>query len=141
VYQNLSRLLASMVILLGLFSLAEPGAETPLYPTVSSRVLSILHELEARPKAGTGMPQWSGSLKGARVDKAGRLEVMIRMTEITADMLKELEDHGSAIEMYDQAQNLVQAWIPFDKITEVADLNFVKFLDLPDYGVTNGVRE
>jgi len=56
-------------------------------------------------------------------------------------VLKELEDHGSAREMYDRAQYLVQAWIPLDKIAEVADLNFVKFLDLPDYGVTNGVRE
>ena len=63
--------------------------------------------------------------------------MMIETTETTPQVLKELEARGSSIEIYDPAQHLVQAWIPVDKIGEVAALPFVKFIDLPNYGVTN----
>lgn len=87
------------------------------------------------------MPPWSHTPTGARVDGAGRLEVMIQTTETTAEVLKELETRGSSIEIYDAAQNLVQAWISPERIREIAALPFVRFLDLPNYGVTDRLRE
>ena len=82
-------------------------------------------------------PQWRDALQTARVDQIGRLEVMIETTETTPQVLKELEARGSSIEIHDAVQNLVQAWVPPGKIGEVAALPFVKFVDLPNYGVTN----
>ena len=112
-------------------------AEACPFPNVSSRVLSVLSQLATRTGEATGMPLWSHTLAGARVDGAGRLEVMIQTTETTAGVLKELEARGSSIEIYDAAQNLVQAWIPPEQIREIAALPFVRFLDLPNYGVTD----
>ena len=106
-------------------------------PNVSSRALSVLREIEARQGEERTMPQWTESIHGARVDETGRLELMIQTTQISPEALKALEDRGSSIEIFDPAQNLVQAWVPTDRMREVAALPFVKFLDLPNYGITN----
>jgi len=129
------------VFVWGLFILADLGAETYPIPNVSSRVLMVLGQLATRPGEATGMPPWSHTLTGARVDGAGRLEVMIQTTETTAEVLKELETRGGSIEIYDAAQNLVQAWISPEQIREIAALPFVRFIDLPNYGVTDRLRE
>jgi hypothetical protein len=130
-----------VVFALGLFIHADPRAETYPIPNVSSRVLLVLSQLATRTGEATGMPPWSHTPTGARVDGAGRLEVMIQTTETTAEVLKELETRGSSIEIYDAAQNLVQAWISPERIREIAALPFVRFLDLPNYGVTDRLRE
>ena len=131
------------ILAISLICLLGPGGPSGLKvemgasPNVSSRLLSALSELEARREKGSKAPQWTESVQGVRVDQAGRLEVMIQTTEITPEVLQEVEASGGAIEIYDAAQHLVQAWIPVDKIREVAALPFVKFLDLPNYGISN----
>ncbi len=76
VHRTLPRLLAFVVILLKPFGPTHLVAESCPYPNISSRVLSILSEVEARREARMEAPQWFGPLKGARVDNTGRLEVM-----------------------------------------------------------------
>ena len=127
----------SVTCLLGPGGLSDLKAERGDSPNVSSRLLSALREIEGCRAEGSMAPQWTESVQGVRADQAGRLEIMIQTTEITPEVLKEVEASGSAIEIYDPAQHLVQAWIPVDKIREVAALPFIKFLDLPNYGVTN----
>lgn len=118
------------------FLVACATGQGPL-PNVSSRVLSLMQAVKGTPSQQNSGLQWMRSLRGVRLDDAGRLEVMIDMTEVTGDTLKDLQARGCAIEIYDPIQRLVQAWIPMDKLREVAGLPFVKFLDLPNYGVTN----
>lgn len=119
-----------------IFLVACTAGKGPL-SNVSSRLLSLMQVVE-----GTSAQRNKGireirSLQGVRLDEAGRVEVMIDMTEVTGDTLKELEARGCSIEIYDPAQHLVQAWVPMERLREVAGLPFVKFLDLPNYGVTN----
>lgn len=119
-----------------IFLVACTAGKGPL-SNVSSRLLSLMQVVE-----GTSAQRNKGireirSLQGVRLDEAGRVEVMIDMTEVTGDTLKELEAHSCSIEIYDPAQHLVQAWVPMERLREVAGLPFVKFLDLPNYGVTN----
>lgn len=130
----------SMLFLLGPVGLLDSKGETDIYPNMSSRLLSVLREIKGRRDSETKVPLWSEELKGVRLDSAGRLEVMIQTTETNTQVLKELEAHGCSIEIYDVGQNLVQGWIPPQQIGEVAALPFVKFLDLPNYGVTNQPR-
>ncbi len=127
----------SIVFLLGPVGLLDSKGETGIYPNMSSRLLSVLSKVEAQKDAETKVPLWSEELSGARTDSAGRLELMIQTTEISAQILKELEKHGCSIEIYDIGQNLVQGWIAPERVRELAGLSFVKFLDLPNYGVTN----
>lgn len=130
-----------MSLLLVTAGLSGACDEKTPFPNVSSRLLSVASELQARRGEDRSAAQWGQALGGVRVDKAGRLEVMIQTKETTAQVLKELEDHGISIEIYDAAQNVVQAWLPTDRIKDVAALPFVKFLDLPNYGVTNRPQE
>lgn len=104
---------------------------------VSSRLLSIIQEVEGTGGRMDGWLQELVSSQEVRRDEAGRLEVMIDMTEVTGDTLKELQARDCSIEIYDPTQHIVQAWVPMDKLREVAGLPFVKFLDLPNYGITN----
>lgn len=123
------------------FDLPHLEAEILPHPNVSSRLLSAVRKLEVPGEGGKEAPHWLESLETTRVDQVGRLEVMIEMAEITSKTLKDLEARGSSIEIYDTAQSLVQAWVPPARIGEVAALPFVKFIDLPNYGVTNRPEE
>ncbi len=133
--------LVCMFLLLATVSLSGACAENMALPNVSSRLLSAVAAIQSRKDVGRKTPEWGQALGGVRVDETGRLEVMIQTTETSTRVLKELEVHGMSIEIYDAAQNLVQAWLPTDRIKEVAALPFVKFLDLPNYGVTNRPQE
>lgn len=106
-------------------------------PNVSSRLLSFMQAVEGTSAQKNREIHGIRSTQEVRLDEAGRLEVMIDMTEITGDTLKELQARGCSIEIYDPAQHLVQAWVPMERLREVAGLPFVEFLDLPNYGVTN----
>lgn len=119
-----------------IFLAACTTAKGPL-PNVSSRLLSLLQEVESSSAQRNKGLQGLVPLQEVRRDEAGRVEVMIDMTEVTGDTLKELQARGCSIEIYDPAQRLVQIWIPMERLREVAGLPFVKFLDLPNYGVTN----
>lgn len=119
-----------------IFLAACTTAKGPL-PTVSSRLLSLLQEVEGTAIQRNRGLQGLVPLQEVHRDEAGRVEVMIDMTEVTGDTLKELQARGCSIEIYDPAQRLVQAWIPMERLREVAGLPFVKFLDLPNYGITN----
>jgi len=130
-----------LFLLLRSVGLSGACAEKAPLPNVSSRLLSAVAELQAIGERGHEAPQWGQTPIGVRVDEAGRLEVMIQTMQVTPVELKELEGLGSSIEIYDAEQNLVQAWVPRDRIKEVAALPFVKFIDLPNYGVTNRPQE
>lgn len=131
------RVAVCVVLLMGHIFLAACAAGKGPPPNVSSRLLSLMRVVEGTsPRMNTGL-QEIRPLQGARLDEAGRLEVMIDMTEVTGDTLKALQARGCAIEIYDPAQHLVQAWVPMERLREVASLPFVKFLDLPNYGITN----
>ena len=119
-----------------IFLVACTAGKGPL-SNVSSRLLSLMQVVESTSAQKNKGIREIRSLQGVRLDEVGRLEVMIDMTEVTGDTLKELEARGCSIEIYDPAQYLVQAWVPMERLREVAGLPFVKFLDLPNYGVTN----
>lgn len=126
----------AVLLMAHIFLIACTAGKGPL-PNVSSRLLSLMQAVEGTSAQRNRGLQEMRSLHGARLDEVGRLEVMIDMTEVTVDTLKEMQARGCSIEIYDPAQHLVQIWVPMERLREVAGLPFVKFLDLPNYGVTN----
>ncbi|MDE2180252.1 MAG: hypothetical protein KGJ40_05300 [candidate division NC10 bacterium] len=126
----------AVLMMAQIFLVACTAGRGPL-PNVSSRLLSFMQAVEGTSARRNNELQGIRSLQGVRLDEAGRLEVMIDMTEVTEDTLRELHARGCSIEIYDPVQHLVQAWVPMERLREVAGLPFVKFLDLPNYGVTN----
>lgn len=128
--------LCAVLVMEVIFLVACTAGQGPLL-NVSSRLLSLMQSMKGIATQENMGLQATGSLQGVRLDEAGRLEVMIDMTEVTGDTLEELQARDCSIEIYDPTQRLVQAWVPMDRLREVAGLPFVKFLDLPNYGITN----
>lgn len=75
--------------------------------------------------------------KNIRVDEKGRVQIYINLYKLDKAELDELKTHGVEIDIYDKAKNLVQGWASPQNIKTISELSFVKFIDLPTYGVSN----
>jgi hypothetical protein len=75
--------------------------------------------------------------KEARVDGEGRIEVLITVEGARGEGISEMERMGLKIGIYDEAGGLVEGWATPGEIERLMTLPFVKFIDLPNYGVSN----
>lgn len=117
----------------------DPGAAPLLkgHPKIASRVTQMAGAPSALAERGD-VAQTTRAVPGfVRFDQQGRLEVYILLEEVTESALAALRNAGVEIEIYDPSQRLVQGWIPPAQLQMVADLPVVRFIDLPNYGVTN----
>src|SRR3990170_4030082 len=70
-----------------------------------------------------------------KVDKSGNIQTYIYMENMDQDNISKLESMNVKIEIVNPKFNLIQAWVPFDKVEELASLNFVKKITPPSYGI------
>src|SRR3989337_4430345 len=70
-----------------------------------------------------------------KVDNSGNIQTYIYMENMNQDNISTLESMNVKIEIVNSKFNLIQAWVPFDKVEEVAGLNFVKKITPPSYGI------
>src|SRR3989337_2040421 len=70
-----------------------------------------------------------------KVDNSGNIQTYIHMENMDQDNISKLESMNVKIEIVNSKYNLIQAWVPFDKVEEVASLNFVKKITPPSYGI------
>ncbi|HEX3035832.1 MAG TPA: S8 family serine peptidase [Thermodesulfobacteriota bacterium] len=85
-----------------------------------------ISELSAFTSAGT-----------LNVDDKGMVQVYITLYKLTQENLEGLENAGVIIEIYDESWSVVQARVYPDQIEQIVELDFVKFVDLPNYGYSN----
>lgn len=71
------------------------------------------------------------------VDEEGKIQIYIKLFELNDSNLEDLKNHGVAIDIYDTEQKLVQGWALPGQIKTISELPYVKFIDLPTYGVSN----
>jgi hypothetical protein len=67
------------------------------------------------------------------VDAWGRLHTAILVTEVNAQAEAALTAHAVVIEHAVASLRLIQAWVPFDRLTTIAALPFVRALRPPSY--------
>src|SRR3989337_1884414 len=70
-----------------------------------------------------------------KVDKSGNIQTYIYMENMDQENISKLESMNVKIEIVNSKYNLIQAWVPFDEVEEVASLNFVKKITPPSYGI------
>jgi hypothetical protein len=68
-----------------------------------------------------------------RVDHTGRIHVLLGVTSVDAEAQSRLEEHQAHIDIMDPALRLIQAWVPFHHLEEVAALPFVQYVRPPSY--------
>jgi hypothetical protein len=92
--------------------------------------------------AGRGMTRQNAKELGAcalsnrlvRVNEEGSIQTYVHVHSFGAEQKALLESYEAVIEIANEELGVIQAWIPFDKIYEVAELPFVKRITPPRYG-------
>jgi len=69
-----------------------------------------------------------------RIRDDGRIQANVRTVSLDLDLLETLTRHDVLIEHIDRERGVVQAWIPFDQVKDVARLKGIELLDVPSYG-------
>jgi hypothetical protein len=77
--------------------------------------------------------EFSDSL--VRVNEQGDIHCYVYVVGTIAEAMPILESLGATIEISNQELGVIQAWIPFERIEECAQLSFVKRIAAPGYGI------
>jgi hypothetical protein len=123
-------------------SVSEYGQDT--YPSegsekVTANLRAVIAEMTAH-----GITRQNASTRGAsdfsnplvRVDAQGNIQTYIYVDAVATEKMALLESYGMTVEIVDAKLNIYQAWIPFNKIAEVARLSFVRRITPPSYAIT-----
>ena len=114
--------------------LADGGA----YAKVSPLLRSVMDQMKAR-----GITRLNAQERGAaalstplvKVNAKGAIQVYIHVEPVGDAAISVLETYKVTIEIVNEELGIIQAWIPFDRIDEVAGLPFVKRITPPSYGI------
>jgi hypothetical protein len=68
-----------------------------------------------------------------RVDHTGRLHVVLLVTLVDEQVQSLLLAHQARLEIADAELRLIQAWVPFDRLEDVAALPVVRYVRPPSY--------
>ena len=114
------------------------GVTIPGSHKVSPSLRAIIDQMVAR-----GMTRQNARELGAfalsnrivRVNEEGGIQTYIHVHTFGTEERALLESHEAIIEIANEELRIIQAWIPFDRIYEVAELAFVKRITPPSYGI------
>ncbi|MGB7293420.1 MAG: hypothetical protein WBD99_14690 [Thermodesulfobacteriota bacterium] len=103
---------------------------------ISSNLLRVMNYLDSdsSSKQGKGLTH---NTRTARIDKEGKIQIYIILYQIDDIILEDLKKNGVKVDIYDSEQKLVQGWAKPEKIKTISEFSYVKFIDLPTYGVSN----
>ena len=115
-----------------------------LNPALGSGKVSPLIRLKKEEMEGLGItaekartlktPSLSNRL--VTVDAQSNIHTYIQVYTFGSAERAQLEARGVRIEIVNEDYGIIQAWVPLDKIEEVAEISFVKRLEPPSYATT-----
>jgi hypothetical protein len=94
---------------------------------------SLLQALERQLKGRAAEEGWPLHNRAIDINAQG-LQVYIELQGFAPSVVGELGQRGVHIEVVEPTRRLIQARIPVDRLDEVSQLPFVKFIRPPDYG-------
>jgi subtilisin family serine protease len=106
---------------------------------VSPNLRAVMNKMKARgittqTARQLEAPSLSNSL--VRVNDEGKIQTYLHVHYLGAQQKALLETYEIVIEIVNEEFGLVQAWVPFEKIDDVAMLPFIKRITPPSYGTT-----
>ena len=121
-------------------AVADPRQQPKEKSKVDSVILGVLQALEDRGvtrETASAMQVSSLSIEGVlQIDEDGNIQTYILFAETGAAQVDELVRLEARVEIVNSEPNIVQAWVPFDRIRQIAELDFVRRIQLPDYAHT-----
>ena len=111
---------------------------SPEQSKISATIRTLIKEMQAigitRQNAKKRQAA-SLSTPFVKVDNRGYVQSYIHVKALNATFIAELEAKQVDIELTNTSLKIIQAWVPFDIIEEVARLEFVERIEPPSYGV------
>ncbi len=95
------------------------------------------------PPAGFSIQKLPKSVRDAvdagtmRINDKGEVQVYIVVTDVSKQVLNELQTNGATIELTDNRRKIVQARVPVTRLSAIAELPSVCSVRLPNYGMSN----
>ena len=112
--------------------------QTKTNPKISSLIMKRISKMQSlgitRENVESMYPT-SISDPLVKVDKSGNIQTYIYMKNMNQDNISKLESMNVKIEIVNSKYSLIQAWVPFDEVEDVASLDFVKKITPPSYGI------
>ncbi|MFQ5864759.1 MAG: S8 family serine peptidase [bacterium] len=105
---------------------------------ISSSLRAVIRKMEAK-----GITQFNAQrLKPSslsnplvKVDDRANIQSYIHLTETNLEHIDLLKTHQVRFEVINHKWNIIQAWVPFNKFHDIANLHFVKFMTPAEYAV------
>ena len=113
----------------------KQGKANPKISSLITKSISKMQSLGITRENAESVYASSISDPLVKVDNSGNIQTYIYMENMNQDNISTLESMNVKIEIVNSKFNLIQAWVPFDKVEEVAGLNFVKKITPPSYGI------
>ena len=115
----------------------EKAASSPGFKKLSSNLKTMIAKMEA-----LGMTKENVSESGSsslstplvKVNDEGSIQTYVHVRSFGVEEKTLLEAQDVVIEIANEKLGIIQAWIPFYRIYEVAELPFVKRITPPSYG-------
>lgn len=98
----------------------------PVSEKVSANLRAVIAQIDAYGVASVANPL-------VRVDPHGRLHTYIYVDAWGQREAQQLREHAVMVEQHQADLGIVQAWIPFDRVMQVAQLDFVQRITPPSY--------
>ncbi len=112
---------------------------TPTQQKISSPLRSVLSKINTRgiTRANAyAMDVAAFSNPLVRLKTDGLTQVYVHLTSFGEAQLNALRSLEMEIEIANQDLAIVQGWVPFDRIKDIAALSFVKHITAPSYGIS-----
>lgn len=115
----------------------EKVVSSPVSEKVSPSLRSMIENMEALGITKDNAEELAASSLTTplvRVNDEGSIQTYVHVETFGVDEKALLETQEVVIEIANEKLGIIQAWIPFDQVYEVAELPFVKRITPPSYG-------
>jgi subtilisin family serine protease len=105
---------------------------------LSSSLRAVITKIERKgitQLSAKGLEASSLSNPLVKVDDFANIQSYIYLNETNLENINVLKTLQVRIEIINRNWNIVRAWVPFDKFSDIANLDFVKSITPPDYAV------
>ena len=113
-------------------ALAADPKSTKIAAPIAEAVAKLVDDAAS---SATGKPHGATlySTPFVKVDAAGRIHAYVHVTALGDEERAALTAAGASIEVAMERLRIVQAWLPYDRVTAVAALPFVARISPPSY--------
>ena len=111
------------------------------YNKVSSTLRTVIDAMAAKGITRQNAKEFRTSAFSntlVKVDDQGNIQTYIYVDSFQPGNMDLLKSHEVIVEIVNENLKIIQGWIPFNRIYDVAQLPFVTSITRPSYGITQG---